>query len=70
MSSINDNKYSEVDIQEILKIDPAIKAANDRLEQLMNDPEVMRLYHLREKVLQEQGNQGLSAEEIKEHLSK
>ena len=54
MDTIIDRNDSDALIEEILKIDPAIKAAHDKMERLKSDPEFMRLYYLREKALSDQ----------------
>ena len=53
MNTDTEKNNSDTLLEEILKMDPAIKAANDKLEQLKNDPEVMRIYHIRERALRE-----------------
>jgi hypothetical protein len=44
-------KTSEEILQEIIQMDPAIRAAYEKLELISRDPEVRRMYYLREMAL-------------------
>jgi hypothetical protein len=54
----------EEELQEIIKIDPAIKKAAEKLEALSSDPEVIAIYNAREKVLRGQINTNQETNQI------